>query len=95
MEFIDVALKSAIGVLAGAAVTGLIAFFTFLLKLKDRLICIQERLDENDKKTSVLVFSVAALFDKTFKGVENGRTKKAEEMLNEILYNVDKKCSKQ
>lgn len=89
MEFLDTALKAAIQVLAGAAAAGLIAFFTFFIGLKSRMKSIQERLDENDKKFSVLLFSVGALFDKTFKGVENGRAEKAEEMLNEILYKID------
>ena len=89
MEYLDVMIKSMLGVLAAAAVSGVIGFAAFLFSLRRKIVSISDKVDSYDEKISVMLFTVGALFDKTFKGVENGRASKAEQLLNNMLYKIE------
>ena len=88
-DYIEVVLKSAIGVLTASFVSVFLIYFSFLITLKRKISDIQEKFFMYDEKFSVVLYTLAALYDKTFKGVENGRKAKAEELLNKILFKTE------
>ncbi len=82
-------------ILEALIIAGLIALIKSVYKLirsikelETAVAGLQEDRIHNEEVHNTLVFAISAIFDKVFKGVENGRKDLAETCLNKLIYKL-------
>ena len=90
MDYLEIILKAVVSVSVSGLFVSLMAYIKFFSGIRIRMKDMQERLEESEKTNRVILYTQAAIFDKVFKNIENGKKVKAEELLNEIIFKIEK-----